>query len=242
MPTLYNGPMFSGIVQEIGIVKNIKSSKGILNIEITSSELIKDLKEGDSIAVDGCCQTVIELRTGETANRRDGDFSSEIKFAPSPLRPTADSFFIQATEETLSKTNFKNLKIGSRVNLESALKLGDKINGHLVTGHIDMAGEISDVLSSYDNKIVKINFPSELKNHIAPKGSICVNGVSLTVVGVGLKPTCTNNEFSFTLIPYTRDNTNLGLIKIGDLVNLEIDLISRYLVNYLENTKTLVLK
>ncbi len=202
--------MFSGIVQEIGTVKNINSSSGILNIEISCSELIKDLKEGDSVSVDGCCETIVKT--------------------------TSSSFIVQATGETLNKTNFKSLKKDSKINLEAALKIGDKINGHLVTGHIDTTGEVSDVLSSYDNKIVKIVFPLEFKNYIAAKGSITVNGVSLTVIDVK------NNEFSFTLIPYTRDNTNLGLIKEGDLVNLEVDLISRYLVNYMENTKTLVLK
>ena len=202
--------MFSGIVQEIGTVKNINSSSGILNIEISCSELIKDLKEGDSVSVDGCCETIVKT--------------------------TSSSFIVQATGETLNKTNFKSLKKDSKINLEAALKIGDKINGHLVTGHIDTTGEVRDVLASYDNKIVKIVFPLEFKNYIAAKGSITVNGVSLTVIDVK------NNEFSFTLIPYTRDNTNLGLIQEGDLVNLEVDLISRYLVNYMENTKTLVLK
>ncbi len=199
--------MFSGIVQEIGVVENIKSLNEILNIEISSLELMSDLKEGDSIAVDGCCQTVVNKNKS--------------------------SFVVQATEETLSKTNFKNLKIGSKVNLESALKLGDKINGHLVTGHIDTVGEISDVLSFFDNKIIKITFPASLKNFIAPKGSITVNGVSLTVIEVE------KSEFSFTLIPYTRDNTNLGFLNSGDTVNLEVDLVSRYLVNYMDNAKVL---
>ena len=202
--------MFSGIVQEIGIIKNVQFLSGILNIEISCDELIKDLKEGDSIALDGCCQTVVKKNDS--------------------------SFIIQATEETLSKTNFKSFKISSKVNLESSLTLGDKINGHLVTGHIDATGKVSKILSSGDNIIVKITFPVELKSHIAPKGSISVNGISLTVIDV------INTEFSFSLIPYTRNNTNLGLIKEGDLVNLEVDLVSRYLVNYMENTKTLVHK
>jgi len=197
--------MFSGIVQEIGIVKSLQMKDGILDLVISSNELIKNLKNGSSIAVNGCCLTVANI--------------------------TQSFFKIQITEETLKKTNLVNLKIGSKVNLESSLKLGETIDGHLVSGHVDTVGKISGITSSGDNKIIKISFGGDYQKYIAPKGSVAINGVSLTVIN------SKNNEFDFTLIPFTRDNTNLGLIKIGDLVNLEIDLISRYLINYLENKK-----
>ena len=200
--------MFSGIVQEIGIVKSTSFKDGILEISISSNQIIKDLEVGNSIAVDGCCQTVIET--------------------------SKDLFKVQATEETLQKTNFKLLKKDLKVNLEPSLKLGNKIDGHLVSGHIDNCGEVLEIISQDENQVVKILFPRELSNYIIPKGSISVNGVSLTVIE------SKNNIFSFTLIPYTRNNTNLGFLKVGDLVNLEVDLIGRYLINYLESKKLTV--
>ena len=210
--------MFSGIVKEIGTVKNLESKNGILELTISSERLINTLKEGSSIAVNGCCLTVTVI-------------------ASDPLRPRSEAramtsiFKVQATQETLQKTNFLNLKFDSKVNLEPSLKLGETIDGHLVSGHVDTTGEISDIVSSGENKIIKISHSNEYGKYIAPKGSITVNGVSLTVIE------SKNGKFDFTLIPFTRDNTNLGLLKIGDLVNLEVDLISRYLVNYLENKK-----
>ena len=197
--------MFSGIVQEIGTVKGLEMKDGILDLAISSEKLIKDLKDGSSISVNGACLTVTDI--------------------------TKDFFKVQVTEETLKKTNLANLKIGSKINLEPSLKLGETIDGHLVSGHIDTVGEVSGITLSGKNKIIKISFSGEYQKYIAPKGSITVNGISLTVIN------SKNHEFDFTLIPFTRDNTNLSLIKIGDLVNLEIDLISRYLVNYLENKK-----
>lgn len=202
--------MFSGIVKEVGTVEKLESKRGVLALTISCSKVVRDLEVGGSVAIDGCCQTVVEVNSNK--------------------------FLVQSTQETLDKTNFKNLKIRSKVNLEPSLKVGDKLDGHLVLGHIDTAGEIKDVLSYDENKIIKISFSKSFAPYIAPKGSISVNGVSLTVIDTG------NNEFSFTLIPFTRDNTNLGLLKPGDLVNLEVDLVSRYLVNYLNNNLQLVRK
>ena len=197
--------MFSGIIQESGTVKDLKTRNEILEITISSKDL--NLKVGNSIAVDGCCLTVVEL--------------------------ASQGFTVQATQETLRKTNFQNLKSDSKVNLEPSLKLGDSLDGHLVSGHIDASGEINKIIQDGENTVVKISYPRELRNFIAQRGSIAVNGVSLTVIE------SKNNIFSFTLIPFTRDNTNLGLLKEGDLVNLEIDLISRYLINYMENTNAI---
>lgn len=200
--------MFSGIVQEVGTVKNLESKNGILELSISSECLIKDFKIGSSVSVNGCCQTVVEKNN--------------------------NSFKIQATDETLKKTNLSGLQINSKVNLEPSLKLGQSIDGHLVSGHVDMVGKVSETSELGENKIIVISYPQEYEKYIASKGSISVNGVSLTVIN------SKNGKFDFTLIPFTRDNTNLGLIKIGDLVNLEIDLISRYLVNYLENRESAV--
>ncbi len=203
--------MFSGIVQEIGEILSLKHSDGILELTIKSN--IKGIELGDSISVDGCCQTV----------------SSRNQVVDG-----GQSFTIQATEETLNKTNFKTYKIGDKVNLEPALKMGDKISGHLVSGHVDACGEIYNIIQNGENTVVQVQYSRDLRKFITNKGSICVNGVSLTVIDSDLENRCI---FSFTLIPFTRSNTNLGLIKKGNLVNLEIDLISRYLINYLETNK-----
>ena len=195
--------MFSGIVQEIGTVKALEEKQGLLEITISHSK--QNVQIGDSVAIDGCCQTVV--------------WKSD------------STFTVQAAEETLKKTNFHLFQEGTKVNLEPALKVGSSLDGHLVSGHIDTCGKVVEILKNNENQIIKISFPKELNKFISSKGSISINGVSLTVIDVK------QSIFSFTLIPFTRDNTNLGLIKIDDLVNLEVDLVSRYLVNYLESNK-----
>ena len=202
--------MFSGIVEEIGTVIKIESRSGIQELTVSCGKLLNDIEAGDSVAIDGCCQTVVGV--------------------------AKDSFKVQVTQETLIKTNFSKLQEGSKINLESSLKVGDKVSGHFVSGHIDGTGRVADIFSFGENRIIQIQFPDELCDYIVSKGSITVNGVSLTVIDLK------NMRFTFTLIPYTRDNTNLGLIKVGDLVNLEADLISRYLVNYLKNNVELAKK
>ena len=199
--------MFSGIVQEIGTVKNLESRNKILELTISCDQLISNLKTGSSVSVNGCCLTVVEI--------------------------SKNSFEVEATEETLKKTNISSLQINSKINLELSLKAGDSIDGHLVLGHVDNIGKVKEIETFGENTLVTILFDEAFGKYIAPKGSIAINGVSLTVIDVK------NNTFSFTLIPFTRDNTNLGLLKIGDAVNLEIDVLSRYLVNYLESKKVI---
>lgn len=200
--------MFSGIVQEIGIVEDVNQQDGLKEITI-SSKLKFNL--GESVSVNGCCLTVT-------------DSGGNLEFK------------VQITNETLSKTNFLTLHVGSKVNLEPSLRLGDKLDGHLVSGHVDDVGEVKEISTDSFGKLITIHFPERLSQFIAPKGSIAVNGVSLTVIDVK------NNTFNFTLIPYTEVSTNLGLLKIGDLVNLEVDLVSKYLVNYLEKSRELIKK
>ena len=195
--------MFSGIIKEIGNIINIESQNGITTISVSST--LQNIKLGNSISINGCCLTVTDHTNNIT------------KF--------------EITQETLNKTSFKFLSVRSKVNLEKSLTLGESLDGHLVLGHVDTCGTVEEILIDRDNRIIKISFPEEYKKYIAEKGSICVNGVSLTVIDTK------NGFFTFTLIPFTRDNTNLGLIKEKDLVNLEVDVISRYTVNYLENTK-----
>ena len=203
--------MFSGIVKAVGIVEELKSTSGILNIKISCNAGLREINIGDSVAVNGCCQTVV--------------------------KKDRDSFIVQATQETLEKTNLKFLTVGSKVNLEPSLKLSESLDGHLVSGHVDFTGEICEILNDGENRIVAISFPKDYQKYIASKGSITVNGVSLTVIEVKDVRGGSASALTITLIPYTRDNTNLGLIKIGDPVNLEVDLVSRYVVNYLENAR-----
>ena len=200
--------MFTGIVKDIGIVEHIESKSGLL--EFTVSANLKELDIGKSISVDGCCLTITQIRA---------DCSDRLLFS------------VQVTEETIKRANLFKLKAGSKVNLEPSLKLGDSVDGHLVTGHVDAVGEINNLLKKEENTDIEILFPKELKKFMSSKGSIAVNGVSLTVIDIK------NNTFNFTLIPYTRDNTNLGLLRIGDLVNLEVDVAARYFVNYMEGIK-----
>lgn len=202
--------MFSGIVKEIGIVRKLDYKNEILDFTVACKDLKSKIKIGDSIAIDGCCQTVVKIKNPKSKRQ-------------------LFCFKVQATGETLERTNFLKLKVGSKVNLEIPLNYGEKIGGHLVTGHVDAIGEISDISTSGENTIVKVKYQNNLRDFVASKGSMAVNGVSLTIIESG------NAHFSFTLIPYTRDNTNLGFLKVGDLVNLEVDLVSRYLVNILKN-------
>jgi len=202
--------MFSGIVKTTGKVKELLEKDGILGIAITSNDLLNELKIGDSVAIDGCCQTVVEV--------------------------TGDSFKVQAVNETLNKTNFRSYIKDTVVNLEPSLKVNDKLDGHLVSGHVDSVGEVVNIQNKDENYVVTVNHPPSLSSFIAPKGSIAVNGISLTVVDSA------GDSFSFSLIPYTKEHTNLKDVHVGMKVNLEVDLVSRYLVNYLEKSKQLVAK
>jgi len=188
--------MFTGIIKEIGEVKSTRQEREVLNLEISSQNAIKDLEIGSSIAVDGTCQTVVELSDG--------------------------SFTIQVIPETLKLTTLGKFKKGDKVNLESAMKIGDDISGHLLTGHIDGTGKITDIKQAGETAEIKIKPPVELVKYIAHKGSIALDGISLTVAQ------CDNEQFKVAIIPHTLQETTLGAKKVGDLVNLEIDILARY--------------
>lgn len=184
--------MFTGIVKEIGSLKKTRTSSGITTLEITSK--LKP-KAGDSISVNGVCLTV--------------------------TKKTASGFLVDVVKETLSRTNLGKLKVGEKVNLEPSLKIGDSLDGHFVTGHIDACGK---VLKNGEELLV--SFPAKLRPFIAKKGSITINGVSLTVANLK------NTILTSALIPFTQKHTNLGLLKKGDLINIEVDILARYLYNF----------
>lgn len=189
--------MFTGIIQELGTIKGITKKDDLTVIEIESKDLLKDLKVGDSISVEGICSTVTDLKP--------------------------DSFLIEFMPETMEITSASTWQINDKINLEPAMKLSDKINGHFVSGHIDSTGKITNIKEGEKTKDISISHPHEFSKFIAMKGSISVDGISLTVSKIEEK------EFTISLIPHTIENTTLGIKKVGDKVNLEVDLLSRYL-------------
>lgn len=195
--------MFTGIISHIGIIKQglLAAKAGELIIQ-ASLDFNNNIKIGDSIAVDGVCLTVIRL---------DNQMIS-----------------FHVSDETVEKTSFPN----RLVNLEKAMIIGDKLDGHLVQGHVDTTVMVDEVEYINNNKKIIFslnNINLKYLKYIAPKGSIAINGVSLTV------NTVLDNKFSVNIIPYTLQHTNLDYLKKNDLVNLEVDMFARYSINYIEN-------
>lgn len=194
--------MFAGIVEETGLIRNIKRGARSSKIVVSADKVFSDLKEGDSIALDGACMTISMLREKE--------------------------FSVDASFETLKITTLVELKKGDIVNLERAIRYSDRIGGHLVSGHIDGVGSIADREGAGDAFLLKIKAPPHILRYSIRKGSIAVDGVSLTINEVG------SNFFSVTLIPFTIKMTTLGSKKIGNNVNLENDLIGKYIEAFLK--------
>ncbi|MDC3063245.1 riboflavin synthase [Alphaproteobacteria bacterium] len=199
--------MFSGIISAIGVVKNITHNQ-IHSIDIEIKQINIDdfekpgnlIKIGCSIACSGVCLTLTKKR--------------------------GNILTFDVSAETMNKTNLSNWKIGNLVNLERSLRVGDEIGGHFVTGHVDTVLELKKIVEEDGSKILYINLNKQMSPYIASKGSITIEGISLTVNDV-------NNEyFNVNVIPFTWNNTNLRNIKVNDFVNVEIDLLSRYLINY----------
>lgn len=190
--------MFTGIIEAIGSVKSLQEIKSEWRLVLETKDLdMSDVKLGDSIAVSGCCLTVVEM--------------------------TESSFAADVSKETLRCTSLGSLKKGSRVNLEKAMMASDRFGGHIVSGHVDGVGKLAS--SSQEGQSVKLIFdvPDELSRYIAGKGSICIDGTSLTVNEV------TANGFSINVIPHTQEETIIGEYRVGRVVNLEVDLVARYL-------------
>ncbi len=202
--------MFTGIVEEIGQIKEfVKLSSGA-KISIKCSKVLEGSKIGDSIAINGCCQTITEI--GQ------------------------EYFSADVSEETLRITNFEHYKSGVSVNLERALTPTSRLGGHIVQGHIDCTGNLisCDKISNFYNLTFKI--PQEEIKYVVNKGSITVNGISLTVAKV-----C-NNIFSVAVIPHTFEQTNLKNLQINDTVNIETDILGRYIEKFLslDNNKSTI--
>ncbi|MDE2234818.1 MAG: riboflavin synthase [Gammaproteobacteria bacterium] len=199
--------MFSGIVQSVGELRAVETRAGDVRMHIHSTAPeVRALKPGDSIAVNGCCLTVIDK--------------------------LPDGFSVDASRETLELTTLGTLRSGARLNLESAMSLSTPLGGHLVSGHVDGVGSVRARSQDARSVRIQIEAPAELSRYIARKGSICVDGVSLTVNSVAA------SGFEVNIIPHTLEHTILGEYQHGTRVNLEVDLIARYLERLLDTQGT----
>lgn len=190
--------MFTGIVTDIGEILSVGRA-GVLDVMIGTSYAASSLEIGASVACDGVCLTVTDVGHDPRA-----------------------WFAVQASEETLSKTNLSQWEPGRRINLERALKVGDEIGGHIVSGHVDGIAVVGDVREEGDSTRMVLDAPDELARFIAPKGSVALNGTSLTVNEVD------GARFGINLIPHTKAVTTWGEARSGNMVNLEIDTLARY--------------
>jgi len=188
--------MFTGIIEETGKIKTIKKGTNGAEIEIECSKVLEGARIGDSIAVNGVCQTVTEL------------FQS--------------SFKARVSDETLSVTTFNNLKSAESVNLERALTLSSRLGGHIVSGHIDGVGKFVSKQKLSDFYNLTFELPEELQKYVVYKGSITINGISLTVAAIN------DNFVTVAIIPHTFENTNLKSLKEGDFINIETDILGKY--------------
>ena len=190
--------MFTGIIEAKGTIRSLKQLESEWRLTVATGVLdLADVKIGDSIAVNGCCLTVVTLA--------DEEFAADVSM------------------ETLRCTTLGNLKPGSPVNLEKAMLATDRFGGHIVSGHVDGVGELESI--SPEGKSLRLQFkaPGELSRYIAAKGSICIDGTSLTVNAVE------GARFTINVIPHTQDETISGAYTVGQQVNLEVDLVARYL-------------
>ncbi len=194
--------MFSGLIEATSQIVSLMEEPGGVRLVLQRPTEFTDVRLGDSIAIQGCCLTVVEL--------------------------TADSFSFQAGRETLSRTSLGLRKAGDKLNCERSLKLGDRLGGHLVTGHVDGQGSLVSRSDEADWSTMVFRAPRSLMRQMASKGSIAIEGVSLTLVDV------TDETFSVALIPHTLAHTTLGDLKAGDAVNLETDLLAKYVQRQLD--------
>lgn len=196
--------MFTGIIAAVGAVREVKPAVGGARVAIDTAALdLADVSSGDSIAVDGVCLTAVKLQSS--------------------------GFEADVSRETLNCTT--GFAAGAKVNLEKSLRLADRLGGHLVSGHVDGVGTVTRFEASGDNRLLAVVAPRELAKYIARKGSIAVNGVSLTVNAVD------GRAFEINLIPHTLQATNLNGLTIGCNVNLEVDLLARYVERISEASK-----
>lgn len=191
--------MFTGIIENMAEVVDVKTNKNNLDI-LFKSYLLPELKVDQSISHNGVCLTVADI--------------------------TKETYLVNVVKETIDKSNFSSLKVGDMVNIERSMMINDRLDGHIVQGHVDQIAECISIDENGGSYVM--TFTYEKSNNVTvEKGSICVNGISLTVCN------SQENSFSVAIIPYTWENTNLKKIKIGDTVNLEFDIVGKYIAKLL---------
>jgi riboflavin synthase len=195
--------MFTGIIEEIGHIAEIKSISGGREFKILARTVLTDTKIGDSIAVNGVCLTVTQ--------KGESDFRAE------------------AVGETLEKTTLGQLKSGSKVNLERALQLKDRLGGHIVQGHVNAIGRVTNFTKLGENYLLEFYIPDSVKRYIIDEGSITVNGISLTVAKIS------GNTVRISIIPHTWKNSALQFLKNGEGINIETDVLAKYIENLLKH-------
>lgn len=193
--------MFTGIIIEMGEVAALERRAGILLLSLRAKEILKDVRIGDSISINGVCLTVVDVRN--------------------------DTMRFDLSDETLRSTNLGQLKTGNRVNLEPSLRPDSKLGGHFVLGHVDDIGRIKSKVDMGDAFKVEIEAPTEIMHFLVEKGSVAVDGISLTIVDI-LK-----GSFTVVIIPHTARNTTIGFKGPGDTVNIEVDIIGKYVARFL---------
>lgn len=194
--------MFTGIIKSVGTVETIKELDGGKEITI-ACDFANEIEIDQSISINGVCHTATAV--------------------------DEQTFTVQSVEETLRKTNIGDLKKGDLVNLERSLRPDQLLDGHIVQGHVDAIGTIADIEQEGTDWLFTIEYPEEYSNLIVGRGSIAINGISLTVASDG------DHSFTVAIIPYTYEHTNLKAAKVGDTVNLEFDVLGKYVIKYLEN-------
>ncbi len=198
--------MFTGLVEETGVVESIDNVRGdAVRLKLKAAVVTDGLSVGDSVAVNGCCLTVVAIEGGSL------------------------SFDLLA--ETVHRTSFAHVEPGSLVNLERSLAVGQRMGGHFVSGHIDCTGEVSSFAQEGDDWVLQVNVPSSFAKYLVYKGSVSIDGISLTVAGVE------GDAFHVCLIPHTLEVTNLQQRKPGQRVNLEFDLLAKYVERIIEGRR-----
>ena len=195
--------MFTGIIEETGTINIRKLNQDGMELSIHAKKVLKDLKVNDSISCSGVCLTVTKLRD--------------------------TCFFVQLVEETLNRTNAKFWEIDTEINLERSLLPTTRLGGHFVQGHVDTTIKIKDIHQNNESAVWNFEMPKNIKNYIVEKGSICLDGISLTISNKF------HDSFSVALIPHTLEITTWKNKKIGDSINVEVDMMAKYLENFIGN-------
>lgn len=202
--------MFTGLVTDVGRVAKVEDRDGLRRLTVESAYPVSTLQMGASVMHSGVCLTLVEFGA----------------------RDAGSWWVVEAIPETLSRTSLGQLVEGSSVNLELSLKIGDELGGHLVYGHVDALGKVGVIANVGESRVIRVRIPASLSKFFAEKGSVTIDGVSLTVSAVH----AVGEEawFEVSLIPHTLSVTTLGGLKAGDQVNLEVDMLARYVARMLE--------